>query len=124
MAGAELSHGLTSGTDTSQIALARARKAAHADFVAGAVLSQGQVQISWQGQHVRRVKYIFRGRCNIFTGSSTDFVAGAAFLQGQVQISWQAQQFRKVRCRFRRRNTFVIEGAITFFQLCVKNRKS
>ena len=64
------------------------------DFVAGAAFSQGQVCISWQG---------------------------AAFSQGQVQISWQAQQFRKVRYRFRgRRNTFVIEGTITFFQLLAK----
>ena len=66
-------------------------------FVAGAALLQGQVQISWQAQHFRKVRYRFRGRGSI--------------LQGQVQISWQAQQFRKVRYRFRgRRNTFVIEG--------------
>ena len=111
-------HFLTSGTDATQIPLARTRKAAHADFVAGAVFSQGQVQISWQGQHFRKVKHRFRGRGSILAGSSTFFVAGAAFSQGQVQISWQAQQFRKVRCRFRgRRNTFVIEGTITFFQL-------
>ena len=98
-------HFLTSGTDASQIPLARTRKAAHADFVAGAAFSRGQVQITCQGRHVRRVKYIFRGRGSIFAGSSTYFVAGAAFSQGQVQISWQAQHFRKVRYRFRGRHS-------------------
>ena len=41
-----------------------------ADFAAGAILRQGQVQI---------------------------FVAGAALWQGQVQIPWRAQHFGKVR---------------------------
>ena len=59
---------LTSGTDASQIPLARTRQAARADFVAGAAFSQGQAQISWQG--------------SIFAGSSTYSVAGAAFSQG------------------------------------------
>ena len=37
---------------------------AGADFVAGAefVPVQGRVQISWQAQHVRKVKYRFRAR--------------------------------------------------------------
>ena len=73
-------HVLVSGTDASQIPLARTRKAAHADFVAGAAFSQGQVQISWQGQHFRKVKHRFRGKGSIFAGSSKvryDFVAGA-----------------------------------------------
>ena len=83
-------HFLTSGTDASQIPLARTRKAARAEFVAGAVFSQGQVQISWQGQHFRKVRNR-RGSGSIFAGSSTCVVAGAAFSQGQVQISWQAQ---------------------------------
>ena len=34
-----------------------------ADFVAGAAFSQGQVKISWQAQHFRKVKYRF---CGIF----------------------------------------------------------
>ena len=42
------------------------------DFVAGAALSQGQVQIPWQGQHFRKVKYRFRGRRSTFARSSTD----------------------------------------------------
>ena len=75
--------------------------------VAGATPSQGQVQISWQAQHFRKVKYRFRGRCSTFTRSSAKFVAGASLSQGQVQISWQAQHFRKVKYRFRgRRSTF------------------
>ena len=32
------------------------------DFVAGAALSQGQVQISWQTQYFRKVRYRCRGR--------------------------------------------------------------
>ena len=65
--------------------------------MAGAALSQGQVQISWQAQHFRKVKYRFRGRRSAFARSSVDFVAGAALSQGQLQIPWQAQHFRKVR---------------------------
>ena len=60
--------------------------------MAGAILSEGQVQISQQAQHFSKVRY--------------RFAAGAAFSQGAVQISRQAQHFRKVRSRFRgRRNT-------------------
>ena len=71
-----------------------------ADFVAGAVLSQGRVQISWQTQH-------FSGRRN-----ALDFVAGAALSQGQAQTAWQAQHFGKVRYRFRgRRSTFARSGS-------------
>ena len=51
------------------------------EFVAGAALSQGQVQNSWQAHHFRKVKYRFRGRRSTFARSSTDFVAGAALLQ-------------------------------------------
>ena len=66
--------------------------------MAGAGLSQGQVQISWQSQHFRKVKYRFeaqhfrkvkhrfRGRRSTFARSSADFVAGAALSQGRVQI--------------------------------------
>ena len=63
-------------------------------FVAGEALSQGQVQISWQAQHFRKVgamlsqvRYRFRGRRSIFARA--------------VQISRQAPHFRKVRYRFR-----------------------
>ena len=69
------------------------------DFVAGASLSQGQVQNSWQVQH--------------FARSIAKFVAGASLSQGQVHISWRAQHFRKVKYRFRgRRSTF---ARSTFF---------
>ena len=55
--------------------------------MAGAALSQGQVQISWQAQRFRKVKYRFPGsRSSTFARSSADFVAGAALSQGQVQI--------------------------------------
>ena len=78
-----------------------------ADFVAGAALSQGQVQMSWQAQHCRKVKCKIRGRGSTFARSSTDFVAGAALSQGQVQNLWQSSHFRKVKYRFRgRRSTF------------------
>ena len=45
------------------------------DFVAGASLSQGQVQILWQAQHFREVKHRFRGRRSTFARST--FAAGA-----------------------------------------------
>ena len=51
--------------------------------MAGAALSQGQVQISSQAQHFHKVKCRFRGRRS-----------------GQVQISRQGQHFRKVKCIF------------------------
>ena len=54
------------------------------DFVAGAALSQGQVQVLWQAQHFRKVKYRFRGRRSTFAMSSIDFVANAALSQAQV----------------------------------------
>ena len=53
---------------------------------AGASLSQSQVQIWWQEQHFRKVKYGFHGRHVTFAKSGTDFVAGAALSQDQVQI--------------------------------------
>ena len=71
--------------------------------VAGAALSQGEVQISWQAQHFRKVKFFQGLNC----------VAGAALSWGRVQISWQAQHFRKIKYRFRgRRSTF--ERSCTF----------
>ena len=97
------------------------------DFVAGASLSQGQVSISWQAQHFRKVKcqirgtrssfarsstklwqahhfrkvkYRICGRCSTFARSSAKFVARAVLSQGQVQILWQAQHFSKVKHRF------------------------
>ena len=90
-----------------------------ADFVAGAALSQSQVQISWQGQHFRKVRSRSRrstfarsgtdfvsgaarlqGRRSTFTRSNTQFVAGAELSHGRAQSSWQAQHFRKVRGRY------------------------
>ena len=87
-------------------------------FVAGEALSQGQVQISWQARHFRKVgamlshvRYRFRGRSSTFARCGTDFAAGAALSQGQVPVSWQAQYFRKVRYRFRsRRSTLARSG--------------
>ena len=76
--------------------------------MAGASLSQGQVKISWQAQHFRKVKYIFRGRRSTFARSSAKFVAGASLSQGQVQHSWQAQHFRKVKYRFRGRHSIFV----------------
>ena len=87
------------------------------DFVAGfhkvkcrfrgrAAFSQGEVQVSWQGQHFRkgkcrlpRLSHRFRGRNGTFAKSIADSEASAALSQGQVQISWQAQHFRKFRYR-------------------------
>ena len=57
------------------------------DFVTGAALSKGQVHISRQAQHFRKVRYRFRGRHSTFARSSTEFVAGTALSTGQVQIS-------------------------------------
>ena len=55
------------------------------------------MQISWQAQHFRKVRFSQGLNC----------VAGAALSKGQVQMSWQAQHFRKVNYRFRgRRGTF------------------
>ena len=86
-------------------ALARTHRKSHWHWRA-----RRRVQISWQAQHFRMVEYRFRGRRSTFATSGTDFVAGAILSQGQVQISWQAQYF-------------VIEGAITLFQLQFQNRK-
>ena len=70
-------------------------------------LSQGQVSISWQAQHFRKVKCQIRGRRSTFARSSTKFVAGASLSQGQVQNLWQVQHFRKVKCKIRgTRSTF------------------
>ena len=66
-----------------------------ADFVAGAALSQGRVQISWQAQHFRKVNFSLGLTC----------VAGATLSKGQAQISWQVQHLRKVRYRFRGRHS-------------------
>ena len=67
------------------------------DFVAGTVLSQGQVQISRQAQHFR----------DFVAGAALSHQRGAALSQSTVQISRQAQHFRKVRYRFHgRRSTF------------------
>ena len=89
--------------------------------MAGEALSQGQVQISWQARHFRKVGAVgamlsqvrcrFRGRRSTFARCGTDFATGAALSQGQVQISWQAQYFRKVRYTFRsRRSTLARSG--------------
>ena len=43
------------------------------DFVAGAALSQGQIQILWQAQHFRKSGHRFRGRHDTFARSSTVF---------------------------------------------------
>ena len=85
-----------------------------AKFVAGAALSQGQVQNSWQAHHFRKVKYRICGRCSTFARSSAKFVARAALSQGQVQISWQAQHFRKVKYRFRGRRSTFARSSIDF----------
>ena len=74
--------------------------------MARAALSQGrrnafagQVQISWQAQRFRKVRYRFRGRRSTFARCGPDFVAGTILSEGQVQISQQAQHFCKVRDR-------------------------
>ena len=66
--------------------------------MAGAALSQGQVQISWQAHKSCKVKREFRSKRGTFARSSIDivasvFVAGSAVLQGQVRISWQRGTF-------------------------------
>ena len=43
-----------------------------ADFMAGAALSHGQVQISWQAHHFRKVEYRFRGRRGTFASLGTE----------------------------------------------------
>ena len=78
-----------------------------ADFVAGAALSQSQVQISWQAQYYCKVKYRLRCRRSIFARSSADFVAGAALSQGEVQILWQGQYYCKVKSVFRGRGSIL-----------------
>ena len=89
-----------------------------ADFVAGAVLSQGRVQISSQEQHFRKARSSKDFMAGTFVRSSTDFVAGTALSQGQVQNSRQVQHFRKVKCKicgkritFARSSTDFVAGA-------------
>ena len=67
------------------------------DFVAGAILLEGQVQISQQAQHFCKVRDRFAAGA-AFARCDPDFAAGAALSQ-EVPISRQAQHFRKVRCR-------------------------
>ena len=59
--------------------------------MAGAALSQGQVQISWQARLFRSAgtdaSQIPLARARKV--AHADFAAGAALSQGQVQISWQ-----------------------------------
>ena len=83
-----------SGTNfVARAALSQGRRNAFAGFAAGAALSQGAVQISWQSQYFRKVRYRFRSRRGTFARSGTD--------------SRQVQYFRKVRFRFcGRRSTF------------------
>ena len=49
-------------------------------FAAGAILSQGAVQISRQAQHFRK-RYGFRGRRSTFARYGAEFDAGAALNQ-------------------------------------------
>ena len=81
------------------------------DFAAGAALSQGEVQTSWQAQYFRKVRcggrqappmmfeeVMIQQRVMIGIESKLlHFVACAALSQGQAQISWQAQHFPKAR---------------------------
>ena len=100
--------------------------------VAGAALSQGEVQISRQARHFRKLKFLQGLNCvagaalskgqaqsswqaqhfrKVKLSQGLNCVAGAALSKGQVQISRQAQHFRKVKCRFRgRRSTFASLG--------------
>ena len=66
------------------------------DFAAGAALSQGAVQISWQAQYFRKVRYQFHSRRSTLARSGTD--------------SRQVQDFCKVRSRFRGRRSTVARG--------------
>ena len=87
--------------------------------VAGAAFWQGRVQISWQAQHFRKVKFsqglscvagaaLSKGQVQI----SCTFARSRALSQCQVQISWQAQHFHKVMYRFRGRcSTFARSSA-------------
>ena len=67
------------------------------DFVAGAILSEGQVQLSQQAQHFSKVRYRFAASA-AFARCDPDFAARAALSQ-EVPISQQAQHLRRVRCR-------------------------
>ena len=73
--------------------------------MAGAALSQSQVQISWQAQRFREVvagaahshgQVQISHRRGAFARSSTIFGAGAALSQGLVKIPWHAQNFRRL----------------------------
>ena len=100
-------NGLGTGSERVPRRAGRAKVSQGLNCVAGAALSQGQVSISWQAQHFRKVKCQIRGRRSTFARSSTKFVAGASLSQGQVQNSWQVQHFRKVKCKIRgTRSTF------------------
>ena len=93
-------------------ALSQGQLLPRVEFRSRRSISQGQVQISWQAHHFRKVTSRFHSRRSTFAMSSTDFVAGAALWQDQVQISWQAQHFGKVKYRIRgRRSTFAMSNA-------------
>ena len=78
--------------------------------MAGAVLSQGEVQISWQARHFRKAKFSQGWNCvagaalSKGRGRRSTFVAGAALSQGQVKI-------RGRRSTFTRSSTELVAGA-------------
>ena len=86
------------------------------NFLAGAAFWQGRVQVSWQAQRFRKVKYRFRGRRGIFlllarTRRKSHWHGRA---RRHMQISWQGQHFRKVKHRFRGRGS-IFAGSRTYF---------
>ena len=74
------------------------------DFVAGAACSQGQVQISWQTQQFRKVRYRFRGRRNTFAS------------KGAITFSSCSSKIAKVKYKSSIRSTLL--------QLQLENGKS
>ena len=66
----------------------RAKVSQGLNCVAGAALSQGQVKISWQAQHFRKVKYTFRGRRSTFASTLCELGDGKMQKTLALCVNW------------------------------------
>ena len=66
----------------------RAKVSQGLNCVAGAALSQGQVSISWQAQHFRKVKYRFRGRRSTFASALCELGDGKMQKTLALCVNW------------------------------------
>ena len=98
--------------------------------MAGTALSQPEVQILWQVQHVvtmpGQVQISWQAQHVVPTQGQVQISWQAQHVvptQGQVQISWQqAQHFRKVKCRFRGRHSMFARPGVRLTDRWIEHR--